>query len=388
MWKRRWCISLAVVLLLVVGGLLAAAQGGATCANGKRTDEELFQIATHDLVPEFRAAAAIAFSGRLQSQPEMPSLGYLEELARGPSPELRRQIVGVLESAYTGALGRGQLTMEELAAKIPQGETFELRLARAGAVIGYLLWGGLSPELVRKFERLLGGGEVKFDGYPLDGQLRAVRQAAYSSLWIHTYWDEWLALHSCAEWEEIAAAGATEELRFLAAQTYVNNFSCILPDPEPKLRELSVSGASHELRLVAASVYVNFHQFGSFEELLELAVHGESEELRSAVRFRLARALVHGQSSDGEIYELARTGETPQLREAAGWALGMRWGYAALEGTLTISDVPRQSQARAYSLEQALTIFTAENTVAHPELAWAAIGPLIYIWNSVYGASS
>jgi hypothetical protein len=371
-----------LLLLLMISGLLASATGASACVSGKRTDEELLQIAIHDLVSELRTAAAITFSDRLQSQSEMPSLGYLEELARGPSLELRRWIVGVLQRAYTQALEAGQLTLDELAAGISQGETFELRYARAAAVIDYLLQGEFSPEFASKFERLLGGSVEEFAGFSLDGRLRAVRLAAYSRLWIYAYWDEWFALHSCAEWEEIAAAGVTEELRSLAATVCVNDFSCILPDPEPRLKELAINGASHELRLAAARTYVDFHQFTNVMEMIALAVHGESEELRSAVRFRLARALVGGQLSDGEIYELARSGETPQLREAAGWALGMRWADETFREMLAISDIPRQSQARAYSLEQALIIFAAENTVIHPELALAAIGPLVNIWNS------
>lgn len=387
MTRSRWRILLVPLLLFVIGGLLASAQTGPTCADGKKTDAELLQIATHDLVSELREAAAITFSGRLQLQSELPFLDYLEELARGPSLELRRWIWDVLQSAYAQALERGQLTLDELAAKIPQGGTFELRYARAGAVIDYLLQGGFPPELAGKFERLLGGGVEGFDGVSLDGGLRAIRQAAYFRLWIDSYRGTWLTLHSCAEWEEIAAGGTTEELRLLAAAAYVNNFSCILLGPESRLKELAINGASHELRLTAARAYVDFHQFTGLEELIALATSGENEELRSAVRVRLARALVGGQLSDGEIYELARSGHTWQLREAAGWALGMRWANEAFQGTLTISAIPRQSRTRAYSLEQALIIFATENTVAHPKLALAAIGSLGTIWNGAYGAS-
>jgi len=328
------------LLLFVIGGLLASAQTGPTCATGKKTDEELLQIATHDLGSELREAAAFIVAQRFQERSPSPPLAQLEELTRSPSEELRNEIAGVLQAAYAQALQSEELTPEGLAAEIAPGETFALRLARARAVIDYLLSGEFSPELAPRFERLLGGGVEEFAGLSLDGGLRAVRQAVY-----------------------------------------VNNFSCILPGPEPRLKELAISGASHELRLAAARTYVDFHQFTNVMEMIALAVHGESDELRSAVRFRLARALVRGQSSDGEIYELARSGETPQLRQAAGGALGWRWSDEAFYGTLTISDIPRQSRAKAYSPEQALIIFAAENTEAHPELAQAAISPLIAIWN-------
>ncbi|MFQ6116712.1 MAG: hypothetical protein ACE5LQ_00440 [Candidatus Bipolaricaulia bacterium] len=51
-----------------------------------------------------------------------------------------------------------------------------------------------------------------------------------------------------------------------------------------------------------------------------------------------------------------------------------------LRHPLRISDIPRRSRAEAHSLEQALIIFAVENTVAHPELAGAAVGPLEIIW--------
>ena len=82
------------------------------------------------------------------------------------------------------------------------------------------------------------------------------------------------------------------------------------------------------------------------------------------------------------LYELAINGETKELRWAAGSALGRCWQHRlelarlGVGQGLSISDIPRRSRARAHSLEQALIIYATENTVIHPEAAQAAI-PLL-----------
>ncbi|HID09771.1 MAG TPA: hypothetical protein EYP17_00525 [Candidatus Latescibacteria bacterium] len=98
MRKAKWCLTVPLLLLLV-GGLLASVAADPTCTGGKKTDEELLQIATYELVHELRAAAAEVFINRLRvrsAEGEQIPLDFLEGLARSPSPELRGRITSLL----------------------------------------------------------------------------------------------------------------------------------------------------------------------------------------------------------------------------------------------------------------------------------------------------
>ena len=127
------------------------------------------------MVPELREAAAKALIVRLQVQEEDegPALGYLEELARSPSAELREEVLPLLTDAYLEALKQGQLALDELIAEILQSETGELRRARAEAALKRLLGEVCpptsEPELLGKIVELLRGGEEELCGYRFDG---------------------------------------------------------------------------------------------------------------------------------------------------------------------------------------------------------------------------
>lgn len=196
---RRNPPIIALLVISLLSGLLAFSSN-ADCARGKKSDFELLQTATHDLVPELRTAAAHLLTERLQKGP-LPAIVRLEELVRGPSAELRHALVRVLQQAYFQALQSGRLSLQELVAEIPQGETFELRLARAAAAINYLLWSSLNRELAGELLRLLGGDMVEISGYRFDGALRAVRLAVYAQLQIYLRQSELLWVHSCRGWE-------------------------------------------------------------------------------------------------------------------------------------------------------------------------------------------
>jgi len=424
MTRSRWHILVVLLSLFMIGGLLASAQGGPTCATGKKTDEELLQIAAHDLVHELREAAARVLADRLTTrifeEGEYIPVSYLEELARSPTPELRGRTGGLPTFSYFEALARGELTIDELVSGTYTGETYELRLARAQAAMLALFITEileLSPEeflekflqdpealselrldpeialdLLRKLENLMRGGEEKLWGYRFDGSCKAVRRAAFGVSFLIAGIDPRVPsqLHAQKEWLDLAERGETWELRWFA--TYVYFFIAHFAPLEPRaLRDLAINGESPELRLFAAFSYLE--RIGDelgLDMLKDLAVHGESEELRDAASSYLVGAFFTSDISAEELYELALEGETSQLRRAAGEALGVHWMLAIeamardpgglSDRELRISDIPRRSTAKAHSLEQALIIFAVENTVVHPELAQAAIGPLMVIW--------
>ena len=376
-------IALASALALF-GGLLtlaASAPGDPSCIPTRKTNEELLRIAVHELVPELREAAAKALIERLHD--ESPSLERLEELASSPSAELREEVLPLLTEAYLEAIERGQLTLEGLTAGILRSETRELRRARAEAALKRLLGEvcppSPKPELLGRLVRLLRGEEEELCGYRFDGSHREIREAALAAALVHKA--DPSKLLSCEEWRAIAATGETPELRWFAAAIYVYRYPCfaVFRDPEVLL-ELAIAGGSHELRFTAAFAYVMHHLKLDLERLLELAAHGESEELRWAAAVFLAFTLLVSELDEAELFELATAGETVQVRFAAGGALGMRWGDRASHEALAVSEIPRRSRAEARSLEQALIIFAAENTMARPELAQAAIRPLVDLW--------
>lgn len=426
MARSRRPILLVLLLLVLAGGLLATAQAGSTCADGKKTDEQLLQIASRDLVHELRAAAASVLAERLSKRVEegqIPDLNYLEALAASPSLELREIVSGPLIFAYEEALSRGELSLDELIQGIGTGETFELRLARAGTALLALFSRealglslaefsrleelpaelSLAPELaldlLRRLERLMGGGEEKLWGYRFDGSSEAIRWAAAILGFIFPIFTRTepvaFQLHPCQGWLEVAGEGETPELRSFASYVYFffADGYCRPREPET-LRELAVSGASSEVRYYAAFLYLDLvgEELG-LAELIDLTIHGESEELRDIAKIflslRFFDALFEEEMSPEELYTLALEGETPQLRWAAGDALGSYWSFrldpigSVRWGRLEISDIPRRSQAEASSLEQALIIFAVENTVAYPELAQAAIEPLVFIWSGL-----
>ena len=386
--RFRWhLLVIASVLALLSGASVLptiSASSGPSCADAAKTDEELLQIAVHELVPELREAAAKALIVRLQIQEgdEKPALGYLEELARSPSAELREKVLPLLTDAYLEALEQGQLALDGLIAEILRSETGELQRARAEATLKHLLRGvcppAPEPELLGKIVRLLRGGEEELCGYRFDGSYTEIREAALAAALAHKA--DPSQLHSCEEWRAIAATGEIPELRWFAAAVYVYRYPCFAAFRDPQaLLELAIADGSHELRLTAAFAYVTRHLGFDLEELLETATHEESEELRWAAAAFLTLAFLR--LSEAKLLELATAGETVQVRWAAGGALGLRWGDRATQGTLASSDIPRQSRAEARSLEQALIIFAVENTVAQPELARVAIQPLAIIWS-------
>jgi hypothetical protein len=427
MARSSWRILLVPLLLVLLAGLIASAQAGSTCADGRKTDEELVRIATHDLVHELREAAARALLERLAGafkEGEPPSVAYLEGLVGGPSPELRQWVAGLLSLSIMVELSRGELPIDQLILGIYTGETAELRQARAWGVMLALFAQealGISPEslarkavegpreimeirlapelaldLLRRLEGLLRGREEELWGYHFDGSVEAIRGGAYLlavALLHMKIGHAPYRLHPCEGWFELAERGETAELRSIASHFYFEIGYCAPPDPEA-LRALAAGGASPEARFFAAMIYVEREVGGrrlGLAGLIDLALHGESEELREAASFFLEgsflEALLDKKITIAELYELALRGETPQLRSAAGFALGNWWrfrlrgpSWAGRPEELKISDIPRQSPAEPHSLEQALIIFAVENTVAHPELAGAAILPLIYIW--------
>jgi len=426
------------LLLLLVGGLLAAADP--TCVGERKTDEELLQIATHELVHELRTAAAEVFTNRLwvrSAEGEQIPLDFLEDLARSPSPELRGRIPSLLYRAYERALSRNELTIDGLLQGIYTGETYELRLVRAHitmrtlfvtealglspsapfeswlASYERLLRNGLWPELLRKLMNLMRGEEEELWGYRFDGSLDVIRSAALATAFIFSLTPEsgfpsaeLAQFCPCEEWRSLAGRSETPELRYFAAVVYV--WHCAPRDPKA-MHELAANGESHELRIIAAIHYVTSLAISaSIDELMELTIHGGSEEIRDVALDHLSLELglacadfilfssmfghQEGMITPEELYKLALEGETPQLRRAAGEALGKCWERALWVGEreiawglelgleLTIADIPRRSTAEAHTLEQALIIFAAENTVAHPELAGAAVKPLVIIW--------
>lgn len=425
---RRECYILSFTSLILVGGLLASAQVrvSPTCVDGKKTDEELLQIASHDLVHELREAAANVLATRLVKRSieggRAPNLNYLENLGRSPASELRGKTLGLLVFAYLEALSQGELSLDQLVQGIQTGETPELRQARAVSaflalfsqkVLGLspaeLLEGfpmalgkleelSLAPELavdlLRRLEGLMRGREEELWGYRFDGSLEAVRLAALGLGSILSFMKTGPTalhlLHPCEGWLELAEEGETTELRWFASIVYIKTSHCAPGEPE-LLRELAVRGLSSELRWSAATSYLEMvGRRMRLAELIELTIHGESEELREAAKYWLTwpfvEALLEGAMSAEELYSLGLEGETSQLRWAAGRALGLYWrsklerGARLGIGGLKPSDIPRRSAAEAYTLEQALIIFATENTIAHPELAQGAIPPLESIW--------
>ena len=420
--KDRYILLLMVLIL--IGGLLASAQAkvNPTWAYGKKTDEELLRIATHELVHELREAAASVLTTRLLKrvieEGQVPELNYLEDLGRSPTPELRSKVSvsGLLIFGYMEALSRGELSPAQLIQGIRTGETPELREARAASVflalfsqeaLGLSLTElferlltapegieieemSLAPELaldlLRRLEDLMRGREGELWGYRFDGSLEAIRRAAFWLGFFLSFMETGPAalqlLHPCEGWLELAGEGETKELRWFASFVYFNVSHCAPREPE-LLRELAIRGVSSELRYFAAISYFEIvkERLG-LAELIELATHGESEELREAVKHWLVwsfvEALFEGTMSAEELYNLGFEGKTPQLRWAAGRALGFYW--QAHLPLLRISDIPRRSPAEAHTLEQALIIFATENTIAHPELAQAAVPPLRFIW--------
>ena len=369
-------------------------------------------------------------------------LDYLEELERSPSVELRTNLpLAPLEFAYLQALAEGGLTLDQLVAGIDTGETFQLRLARAMTVVHLLfnqeiigmslqefisqqedyyhsLAEGRFPEITLEFsqrereailelwptmEELLQGQEVEIWGYRFNGTLPAARRAfswigfllAPPELGFST--DEVLKLRSPDEWLELAENGTTTELRWIAAFIYFTRF---LPQELDELQRLATEGGSHEVRYLAAWLLMerlSEEREPTPEELLDWATHGASAELRQwaaySLEFEFWSACRNEEEIAGQrvtpewLYKLAKNGETKELRWAAGAALGWCWRSRmelarrlGLGEGLSISDIPRQSEVKAQSLEQALIIYATENTIIYPEAAQAAIPVLIALY--------
>jgi len=432
-----------VLLGMLLAGAVASAQSGLSSPYGaKKTDEELLRIATYELVSELREAAADELAWRLR-EATVRDIAYLEGLMKVSTPELRGALLcySLLTDAYREGLARGELAIDELISGIYTGETPELRLARAQIAMEALfitrtlgmplekiadfpppslprLEEELVMELLRSLMRLMEGEGVELWGYRWSGESEAVRRAAFRlaqhilALFITSKEEEvLLKLHPCEGWLELAEEGKTTESRWFASSIYLDQ--CV-PSELDLLRELAIAGGSFELRFLAARLYLLHHFSGQYylgsqqmiDWLTELAVRGESEELRAlASRFLTwplqvactgVRLTVHfhtrefglfsftirpeGEIPPESLYELALEGETAHLRWAAGWALGWCWRHKLFVRELEIADIPRRSKAEAHTLEQALIIFATENTIAHPELAQAAVLPLEFIW--------
>lgn len=292
-----------LIATTLIGGLLATAAPSHTAHRG--SEQELVEIASRNLVPEIRAGASLALTWRLTEDcgeiaenvmpilragpeklqalleeierikgPEKEFLEKLEEIATGPTPELRRAAIKplaccsypfyLLVSGLSGLLQEQLpiegLTVEELIASIPEGESFELRLARAIAAVRHLRSANPcelpAAGLVTRELGILQGGSVEFCGFELDGSIPAIREAFLFGTEVFSY-----RYHSvmdfpsqpgyhmknmlgCEELMEGSVNGETPQFRAAVASAYVDFFSRNLPWQSYKSLPLPVKAGS------------------------------------------------------------------------------------------------------------------------------------------------
>jgi len=303
------------------------------------------------LSKEFRAAAGRALAqvysaerGRaLQDLSQLRA--WLEQLGQGLAqgqPDQALNILGGFKNLLSaersllqvsaevgGQLSAGQL----LAESIPKGVA---RLEQAIKQGSLLVARSSIAQIERDFQALQGG----------------IEQAPDLSL---------------AKLEEIAAQGATAELRSAAGEALSGR---LLRDPPglSSLEQLALSGASSELRQAAVpalSLALSTAQT-DIDRLYRQALQGSTAELRSAAAQALLRsAALSGLSltqlqalSDGaqvQIGQLAIDGSNIWLRQAFAGALGQLWLSGAapdekLQQWAAQGDTPQLRQAAAQAL--------------------------------------
>lgn len=337
---RGLTLGVLVALLLALGATLVLAQPAEA-----GSVPELLAIACGDgrppeLVAEIRAAAAVVLADLL------PLAGFdlagLEKIATGPTPECRQAAIPALVEAYLALDPGGAGSVEALLANVARAETPELALARAIAAIARiqqtLLVVGLPPEqeLVEAIATVLSGGEASLLGFSVDGSNPIVREAV---------------------------GRVVEEVLFSLARVIYGEAVCDV------FADLAVNAPTHEFRATAARVFVTAGCAPwDVEGLTELATTGGSEELRDAAVGALSEVLAMEPIADSDLMALALDlSTTRQHRLAAGQALGFRWMMA-------VSVDPRTGHPLVGSID--LIIFATAHTIAHPELAIAAVAPL------------
>jgi hypothetical protein len=340
MESRALTLGIVAAVLLALGATLVLAQPAQAKSVG-----ELLAIACGDggppeFVAEIRAAAAVVLADML------PLAGFdlarLEKIATGPTPECRQAAIPALVEAYLALDPEGAGSVEALLAAVERAESPELALARAIAAVARiqqtLLVVGLPPEqeLVGAITTVLGGGEATLLGFSVDGSNPIVREAV---------------------------GRVVEEFLFSLARVIYGEAVCQV------FADLAVNAPTHEFRATAARVFVTAGCAPwDVEGLTALVTTGGSEELRDAAVGALSEALAMEPISDADLMALALDlTTTRQHRLAAGQALGLRWMMA-------VSVDPKTGHPTVGSID--LIRFATAHTIAHPELAIAAVAPL------------
>lgn len=438
--RMGWKVSLLSALALVLIATLAQAQPGRA-----RTIEELIELAGRDALPEIRAAAGLAL-GRLLidspftdaeleamavagRSPELRaaagaalrerlllaglSLEELEALASGPTPELRGAAIPALVQATVAAIGRGELSLGELAEAIAMGATPELRLARAQALFLLLRAELVAPGAQVLVEAVLRGQRVEVRGVELNGELAEVRAAASELLagiyksygLIGRLRDPLAELMAIATEPSLtaefrAAAGAALEFIFLAererALAALREFGALLDElwEEAQSQKLAQAGQTlaalqgllerERANLIhTAEVGGEFTTAQRLENVarnLERAraalARGDLVGLRgaiSAIRRDLQvieRGVARAPNLPLEaLMEWAASGATAELRRAAGAALGKRllWASLSYEELLELAITGASAELRAGAGE-ALSAKLVEMGLSEAEL--------------------
>jgi hypothetical protein len=148
--------------------------------------------------------------------------------------------------------------------------------------------------------------------------------------------------------------------------------------------ETAINGCSPELRLSAADIYVSvFPELNDDREALwELSLHGGSAELRMAAAARLVRFLAADtEFSDYELGLMALDSDSQVLREAAGYALGMRWLGQVDNGDLDLNTRVHFPDAASNMIKEGTLVqLAAAHTEINAELAQSAILPLFRLF--------
>ena len=109
-------------------------------------------------------------------------LEELEGFAQATSPELRKASVNALIQAYVIALGRLEISLNELAGSVAQANRLELAIARAEAAFVLLRSTFVRLELQADLEQLANGNAITVNGLELNGNVKAWRIAASNFL--------------------------------------------------------------------------------------------------------------------------------------------------------------------------------------------------------------
>ncbi len=340
MESRGLTLGVVAAVLLALGAALVLAQP----AQAKSVTELLAIACGNGGPPEFiaevRAAAAVVLADLLPISGF--ELAQLEKIATGPTPECRGAAIPALVEAYLALDPEKEGSVEALLASVKRAHTPELALARAIAAVARiqqtLLVVGLPPEqeLVGAITTVLGGGEATLLGFSVDGSNPIVREAV---------------------------GRVVEEFLFSLARVIYGEAVCGV------FADLAVNAPTHEFRATAARVFVTSGCVSyDVETLTGLVTAGGSEELRDAAVGPLSEALAMEPLPDPDLMALALDlSTTRQHRLAAGQALGLRWMMA-------VSVDPKTGNPAVGSID--LIRFAAAHTIAHPELAVAAVAPL------------